>query len=228
MVILLAVLVLLGLGHAPILRLLAWPLMAREPSRPQADFYCLFGDEYGTDGFGAFDRAADWYAEAPNRKILLLLPPDSRVVEIGAVRSFERTCRSELDKRRIPACDVLAIRAGSHDAWGEAHAMADWLREHPRAKVVLACSPFRSGWLQHVFDKVLGPVTAGRMKLALLPDPECRIENWWRSRAGVKEFMYAWLELVYARAEADDARPLPVGAAAFQKELRAKIGEAPP
>ena len=99
----------------------------------------------GTDGFEPFDHAAAWHAEAPGRKILLLLPPDSRIVEIGAVRSFERMCRSELDKRGMPPADVLTIRAAARDVWGEAHAMADWLPAHPGATVVLACGPLGSG-----------------------------------------------------------------------------------
>ena len=76
--------------------------------------------------------------EARGRKILLLLPPDSRIVEIGAVRSFERACRSELDKRGIPPADVLSLCAATHDVWGEARAMADWLPSHPGATAVLA------------------------------------------------------------------------------------------
>jgi len=64
--------------------------------------------------------------------------------------------------------------------------------------------------------------------LAMLPDPECRVGSWWRSREGVKDFMYAWLDLFYAWAEGENAGPLPAGAAAFQEEIRAKIGEAPP
>ena len=117
--IVLAALVILGLGHGPILRLLAWPLMA-EGTAQRADFYCLHGDEFGADGYEPFEHAAAWYAEGPARKVLLLLPPDSRIVEIGAVPSFERMCRQELDKRGIPASDVETARAAPDAAWGEA------------------------------------------------------------------------------------------------------------
>ncbi len=225
--IVLAVVVLLGLGHALILQLLAWPLLARE-SPLSANVYCLHGEELGVDGFEPFEHAAAWHAEAPGRKILLLLPPDTRVVEIGAVRSFERACRSELDKQRIPPSDVVAIRAEARGAWSEAHALAEWLKEHPGSTVRIACSPFTSGRLRYVFDKVLGPVDAERVGLAILPDPKCRIESWWRSQAGVKAFMFGWLDLIYARAKGAAPRPLPARAAAFQDELRKKIGEAPP
>jgi hypothetical protein len=217
----------LCLGHAFILRMLAWPLIAAD-SPPQADFYCLHGGEGGADGYAPFDHAAAWYAEAPGRKILLLLPPDSRIVEIGALRSFEQMCRSELEKRHVPPSDVSCSRGAVYGAWGEAHAMADWLKGHPGASVVLACNPLISGRQKYVFDKVLGPADAARVRLTLLADSEGTVKSWWRSRSGVKDFMFSWLELVYAWAEGDDAREVPLTAAAFQSEIRAQIGEAPP
>jgi hypothetical protein len=226
-VILLAVLIMLGLGHAFILRLVAWPLTAKGALSWQAGFYALHGDEYGADGFEAFDSAAAWYAEAPGRKILLFLPPDSHLVEIGAVRSFERTCRSELDKRRIPMSDVLSVHVASRGAAAEARVAANWLAEHREATVMLACSAFRSNWLRQVFDNVLGPADAGRIEFVMLADPKCRPENWWKSRAGVKEFMYGWLELIYGWSGGDKDCRHPTGAAEFQQEMRTKIGEAP-
>ncbi len=225
--IVLAVLVLLGLGHAPVLRLLAWPLEA-SGSSAACDYYCIHGGELGADGFEPFAAAAAWHGKPAGRKILLLLPRATRIVEIGAVRSFEEACQSELDKRGIPAADIRPIRADARDVQDEAHALSDWLKEHPDATVRLACSPFSSGQLRYVFGKVLAPADAERVRLAILPDPGCPPKTWWRSRKGVREFMFAWLALIYSRAEAADARPAPVGAATFQQEIRARIGEAPP
>ncbi len=226
-VVLLAILVFLALGHSLILELLAWPLVVRVSPESQAEYYCLQGGELGADGFKPFHNAATWYAEGPDRKILLLMPPDSRLVEIGAVRSFEWLCRSEMDLRQIPASDVLTIHAESNGVWGGTHALAGWLTAHPGAKVLVACNPLGSSRQRYVLDKVLGPATAKRVKMAILSDSKYSMENWWRTRIGVKGFMYAWLGLFYAWAEGDDARPLPAGAADFQREIRAKIGEAP-
>ena len=91
----------------------------------------------------------------------------------------------------------------------------------------IACSPFASGRLRYVFNKVLGPVDAQRVRLAILPDPDCRMESWWRSRGGVKEFMYGWLGLIYAWAKGDEARPRPVGAAAFQRKSALELARRP-
>ncbi len=227
MVIVLAVLIVVGLTHTLVLRMLAWPLFA-ESSSTSADYYCLRGDELGMDGFEPLTAAANWYGKSDGGKILLLSPRSSRIVEIGAVRPFAQTCQSELRKRGLPPADVWPTRADAGDPWGTAHAMQDWLRAHPESTVTIACSPFSSGQLRYSLHKVLGQVDDKRVRLATLPDPGCRIENWWRSRRGVKEFMFAWLELVYLWAEGDHLRPDLPNAAEFQQEVRSSIGKAPP
>jgi hypothetical protein len=223
----LAVLLILALLHGVILRMLAWPLQAGDSSAG-CDCFCIHGGELGADGFEPFDLAAEWQAEAAGRKILLLLPQTSRIVEVGAVPSFEQMCRRQLTKRGVPAADVWSIRAEARDAWEEAHALGGWLKAHPASTVRITCSPFGSGLLRYVFNKVLDPAEAARVRLAVLADPNCRIESWWRSREGVKGFMYSWLELIYTWAKGEEACPATEGAAAFQQELRGRIGEAAP
>jgi hypothetical protein len=221
----LAVLLLLGLGHGLILRLLAWPLMARETS-VESDWFCIRGTELGTDGYEPYDAAAAWYGKSAGRKVLLILPRMTRIVEIGAVRSFERTSRDEFSKRGVPSADIVSLHADARDIWGEVYAVNDWLKGHADAKITMACSPFNSGRLRYVLHKVAGSEGV-RVGLLWLPDPETDLERWWRSRRGVKDFMYAWLELTYARMEGDQARPFPNGADSFQQEIRARIGETP-
>ncbi len=223
----LAVLLVLAVLHAAILRMLAWPLEAAS-SFTSADYYCLHGEELGADGFEPFAAAAEWHGKSAGGKILLLLPRTSRIVEIGAVRSFEQMCRIQLGKRGVPPADIWPIRAEARDVWDEAHAMNDWLKAHPGSTVSIACSPFASGRLRHVFNRVGGSVAVERVRLAILPDPDFHEDCWWRSRAGVKAFMFGWLGLFYAWANEDEARSAPAGAAAFQQEIRTRIGEAPP
>ncbi len=224
--IVLAVLLVLALLHGVIPWMLAWPFHASSSSK-SADYFCIHGNELGADGFGALDAAAEWHGKSSGRKILLLLPHINRIVEIGAVPSFEQTCRNELIKRGVPSADVWPIRADALNAWGEAHALSEWLKAHPESTVRIACSPFSSGRLRYVLSKILGPIDSERVGLAILPDPECRVESWWRSRTGVKRFMYGWLELIYVWAKGDGACPEMPDAATFQHEIRTQIGEAP-
>ena len=183
------------------------------------------------------DRAAQWQKAGQQQgraggAILIILPRTSRIVEIGAVPSFEAICRSELGKRGIAADDVESVPAGAHNPWEEARALGDWLKRHDskdsaQATVSLACSPFATGRLRYIFNNVLGPGDAERVRLVSLPDPACPLESWWRTRRGVKEFMYAWLELLYTWGRGEQV-PVPQSTAAiFQSEVRAAIGEAP-
>ena len=224
-------LVALLLLHPLVLRLLARPLQSADPSAA-AGYFCLHGGESGIDGFDALDRAAQWHRTVAEQgraggAILLILPRTSRIVEIGAVSSFEQTCRSELTKRGVAAADIESIPGHARNVWDEARALADWLTRHPRVTVSLVCSPYASGRLRYVFNKVLGPTDNRRVRLVCPVDPAYPVESWWRTRAGVKEFMYAWLELLYTWCHGDDAPEPQTSAAAFQSEVRAMIGEPP-
>ncbi len=226
-VIVLVILALLGLAHPLIFSLLAQPLLAGS-SPAECDYFCIHGAELGADGFQPYDTATAWHGERAGRTILLLLPRTTRLVEIGAVRSFEQASLSELGKRGVPPADVYSIRADARNFWDEAHALDKWLQAHPDARVWLACSPWNSGRLRYVLDKALGPAGSARVGLKWLPEPESPVNAWWRSRHGVKDFMYNWLALIYAWAGEQPARALPLEAAAFQEEIRSQIGEAPP
>lgn len=230
LLVLLAAVVLLLL-HPPILRLLARPLESADSDAPSG-YFCLHGGEMGIDGFDALERAALWHRTAAEQGraggvILLVLPRTSRIVEIGAVPSFEQTCCRELAKRGVAATDIESIPGNVRNTWDEARALADWLSRHPQATVSLACSPYAAGRRRYVLDKVLGPRDSRRVRLICLTDPACPPACWWKTRAGVKEFMYAWLELLYAWCHGDDVPEPQPSAAAFQSEVRAMIGKAP-
>ena len=80
--------------------------------------------------------------------------------------------------------------------------------------MALACSPLGSGRLRYVFNKVLGPADAERVRLALLAEPGAAARKLGGGAAtACKGFMYGWLELIYAWAQGDDPRPVSAGAA---------------
>ena len=233
-----AVLLILVLGHGVILRKLIWPIVDNSATidnegraggvLPDADYFCLHGSEQSADGFKAIERAAAWYAESSGRKILLVLPRSRRIVEIGAAPSFEETTRRQLAARGVAEDAVLSIHAEARDFWDEAHAMSDWLAADPKGTVAWACSPFTSGRMRHVLNKVLDADAASRVSLVIFADPACPPRNWWRSRNGIKEFMFAWLSMIYVWTEGERRSvATPQRVAEFQSEVRAAIGEAP-
>ena len=216
--------------HPLVLRLLARPLQSADPDAP-SEYFCLRGGEQGIDGFDAFDRAAQWHRTMAGQgraggTILLVLPRTSRIVEIGAVPSFEQTCRRELLNAGLLRLTLSRFPAIPTTPGTRLRALADWLARHPRATVSLACGPYTAGEQRYVFDKVLGPRDSRRVRLMCLPDPACPPDSWWKTRTGVKEFMFAWLELLYAWCHGDDAPAPQPSAAVFESEVRTTIGEA--
>jgi hypothetical protein len=217
-------LIVLALLHPLVLRLLSWPLQSFDPPTT-TDFFCLHGGELGIDGFEALRRASAWQRQTKGT-ILLVSPRTTRLVEIGAVPSFEQTCRRELKKYGVSEANVETIRGDVRNTWDKARALDDWLKKHPQANVSLACSPFASGRLRYIFNKVLDRRDSARIRLVSLPDPVSGSTSWWRSRTGVKDFMYAWLDMAYTCCVGDDEPAPQPSAAEFQKNVMAEIREA--
>ena len=226
--IVLAVLVLLGLAHAPILRLLAWPLTARRVAAAGRRSIAFM--------------ATSWAPTVSSRSIapppgMRKRPGEKSCCSCRRTAASWKSARCDRSSRRaaaswasggIPPSDVLAIRAEARDVWGEAHAMAGWLKEHPAATV---------GW-PAVRSAAAGCGTCST-RSSVRPTPARAAGVPARSRSaaskagggaerGVKEFMYGWLELIYAWLKGDEARPLPAGAAAFQQEIRDAESARPP
>jgi hypothetical protein len=223
--IVLFVLMVLLVLHPLLLRMFAWPLQCANSADP-ADFFCLHGRESGLDGFQSLDRAAEWHA-ATGETILLISPRATRIVEIGAAPSFEQMCRRELAKRAVPTGDIQTLDVEACNTWDEARALAAWLKQHPQATLSLACSPFAGGRMRYVLDRVLDPGESPRVRLVSLADPAYPPASWWRSRTGVKNVMYAWLDLLYARRDDSDTPVAQASAAAFRDAVAARIGEVP-
>jgi hypothetical protein len=216
-----------GLGHAPLLRLLARPLTDQQP-QDEAAFLCLEGDEYGVEGDPTFDEPALWYHEAPARRILLLEPCPHRVVELGVVPSFEQMARRELTRRGVRDVAIVTVEGPMRDEWENARRLGAWLDENPAAEVALLCGRFHSSQVRYALDAVLDRQSAARVRIRALADPEYNETNWWRSRRGVKGFMYGWLGLLYAWGEGEE-RIAPAGWSArkYQSVLEETYGKAP-
>ena len=64
---------------------------------------------------------------------------------------------------------------------------------------MVVCRQFESGHFRFIVDSVLKPGTAARVGILALPARGRDPTNWWRSRSGVKDFMFFWLQMAYAR-----------------------------
>ena len=91
------------------------------------------------------------------------------------------------------------VAGEANDAWEEARLLAAWLRARPGVKAVVVCRQFESGYFRFVVDSILKPGAAARVGILGLPARDYDATNWWRSRSGVKDFMFSWLQMAYAR-----------------------------
>ncbi len=197
----------LWLGHGPLLRALAAPLVSEQASDGAAAMV-LRGDERGGCGAHAFDMAAAFYRQAPARHILLIGRRPGRLVELGILASFATLGQGELARRGVPDAAIEVVHAAAADQWEEAGLLAAWLQAHPKATVAVYSNPLGSGRLRYMLDRTAPLADAIRARIIIPHEASHDAANWWQSRAGVKDFMLSWLQMAFARSEGPH-QPLP-------------------
>jgi len=195
--------------HAPLLRWAAEPLVADEVEEG-ADWICLRSDDgLQPGGDRCYDVAAQLCLARRGRAVLLLEPRSPRSVACGAMPSFEAISRRELAKRQVPAADVHLIPGKTWNEWDQARALGAWLADRPQAVVLVLEDRFGSRARRQVFDATLSPDVARRIRVAGLADRRFDETNWWRSRDGIKAFMFAWLERLFHACQGEDRSAAP-------------------
>lgn len=216
------------LAHGILLRALTIPIISDEPPGDAATL-CMTGTELGTLHEFGFDKVTAWWRESPRRRILLLGVKWTRIGEALDIPSFDEAGRRELIKQGVPGTAVESISGQASDTWGRAHRLKTWLDDHPDAHVVLPCPRFQSGQTRFILDTVLGPDERSRVRIIAPRCPTCDETTWWRSRSSVKEFMYGWIGLIYARIEGESrAGPRDLRVAEYRALVEKTFGEAPP
>jgi hypothetical protein len=177
--------------HGAILRGMASVLVA-DQGQQDAKFVLV------VDGDRRYDAAAALYREDPSRRVVLIEPYPTRLVQVGALPSFEAISRRELHARGVPEEAVTVIPGKARTAWEETRLLRSWLKEHPDAQLLLLCDRFGSSYRRHVLDSTLPAGEAARVRILALPDRRYDETNWWKSRRGAKEWLVGLTTLVYA------------------------------
>lgn len=180
------------LFHSPLLRGLARPLVV-DQTIGDFDDVCLITSLQTPDGDRCYDVAADLYKKNPLARVLVVDPPPNRIVEAGAIPSFEAISRRELIGRRVPSDSIVILRSDGIDDWAFAGTLADRIREHPESTVLLLCSEFHSARLRAVIDESLEANAAGRIRIMPLSDRRFNRTDWWKTRGGTRELGLNWL-----------------------------------
>jgi hypothetical protein len=136
--------------------------------------------------------------------------------------------RRELARRGVHDAAITTIAGSARDCWEEAGLLGTWLGQHPGEEMTLVCGRFNSGQVRRILDSVLGRQEAARVRIRALADPDYDETNWWRSRRGVKGFMFGWLGLAYAWGEGKDRiAPPRWSVQEYQSLLDETYGKAP-
>ena len=180
-----------------------WPLLYAAASilvvnqrSDRAGFLLLRGSERGVLGANGFRAAADFCRRDPAHRILLIGHHPDRLVELGILPPWETFARRELERRGVPAAAVAVVEGTAVDEWDDCQLLAAWLKARPEAIVAVAANPLGSRRVRYMLDAAMPPSEAARAPVFLLDDPQCAASNWYRSRSGVKGFMFSWLDLI--------------------------------
>lgn len=191
--------ILIGVGHAPLLRRLAGILVVDQTSDGAGTLW-LF-DPPGAGGLdrSQYDAAARLHDEDPSRKILLVEDDSSRLVLGGVLPSFQAISRKALAARGVGG-EAIGVLDAPGNAWEAARRLRTWLEERPGEKALVVCDRFESRYRRFILASVLGPRGAQRVRFRAVPDDRFDEANWWRSRLGVKVFarnlsvlLYVWI-----------------------------------
>jgi len=202
--ILAAVAALVLLFHRPMLRAAGRWLIAEE-ELGAAKLLCLRSTD-GTlpDGDFGYDSVLGLMQSRGLERVILLEPRPRRLVVDGLQKSFVERSQLELERRGVPGSAILVIHSRSRTVWDDARGIRGWLSEHPDERVVLFCSPFEGAARRRVLDCVLGPRDAARARVLGVPNARFDTDSWWRSRTGVKHWMFGALDLAYVWLHGED------------------------
>jgi hypothetical protein len=205
--------------HVPFLRWCARFLVAEE-SYDNCQYIGILEWYNRPDGDRCYDAAAEIHRQRPAASILVVEARRNRLVEIGALPSFEQLSRRELQARGVPQQSIRVIHSDGDDDWATVRAVRNWLTEQPATSVLLLCAGFSSAHLRYAFDVTLDPAEAARVRVRGLPDRRFDQTNWWTSRSGIKAFGNEWIRQLHGWCAGGDHRPRSLGNAdAYERDV---------
>jgi hypothetical protein len=188
---LLVVAVVLGglyLGRAPLLRTAARLLIVDEPPWPTSCALVMGGDRSG-------ERAIQLYKDGAVTEFLMIPWRPRRLQRLGVAPSAADVMRGFLRDAGLAGQSLTVLAPGIRTDYERAHRLRAWLEQHPDARVTALCHAFDSRKLRWIFDRVLGPEYAPRVRLRALRHRWYDETDWWQNMDGVRDVLNAGLGL---------------------------------
>ena len=149
------------------------------------------------DADGRHDEGARSCRENGIRQVLLMQLHPEPVVRSGVVPPPHLRGRRALTSAGVPDQRIEVIPGDAGNRWQEARQLEAWLKARPRFRLVVLVHRLRSRHQRAIYDSILDPAVATRIRVLGLKGNGSNEANWWKSRHGVKSFMFAALELAH-------------------------------
>ncbi len=117
--------------------------------------------------------------------------------------SIAELMQHDLADRGVGADAVIRLPNRARNTLEEAGAVSAFLSSHGWKKIIIVTSNYHTRRARYIYDHVLAPGTDLRVVAA--PDPAYDPNSWWRTREGLKTFLYESLGYIVARWELRDA-----------------------
>lgn len=181
-------------------------LICVAPDGVRCDYILIL--EGKCSGDNRYADAARLFRAASYRSILLIERHADPIAVIGAVPTDITLARQTLIEANVPPDALHTLHGDAHDSWSQARQLTQWLDTHRNAQVLVLCDRFHTRYQRHVLDATLSADAAARLRLCGLPRATHDETNWWKSRVGVKDLMFAYLRLFHLRFCSDPNRTM--------------------
>lgn len=185
--------IILLLCHAALLQRCA-EVLIDETHLPNVDRVWVRWHEFTIDGEGALDEAAVLCGEDPTRGVITVGVAPMPVVRAGVLPRQDILIARELEKRGVASDKVAVLSGEARDVWEEVQRLGEWLNGHRNSRVLLLCDRFGSAQMRCIIERTLPPEAAARVGIRGLPRQGVDETNWWKTRSGVKFFLFAALD----------------------------------
>jgi hypothetical protein len=156
------------------------------------------------DGDRRYDQAAKLYHSGSAPRILFLEGRPRRLERMGIEPSPLSLSERELAARGVPPDVITVIRGQALNDWDRARQLREWLERQPRVNVLMLCDRFGGRRLRYIFQQILGPEFAARVRIRALPDRQFGEDDWWHHRPATVYLFDSYLRLAYDRLCGED------------------------
>jgi len=111
------------------------------------------------------------------------------------VQSERAKFQQELHLRQIPLASQEVIEGAARDDWEAGKFLLTWLNDHPQKTVAVLCEEFQSGQISTKLHRIL-KTEMKRVTVHALTDRRFGADNWWKTRAGCRRCVLAWINRI--------------------------------